>query len=147
MFHNIVFSFEFLHQLLKQQLLLLMEVKYVLPMGQLLSLMNMLTYLIMNLKILLTELFKIFEFYTTFSWHIVFITFLNLVVCLVAKNNSWDKLFPLKALMFILKVTPVLFPTSDFNLFSCESDYLAFTLSYSTIYIFSQNFYFFCAKF
>ena len=66
--------------------------------------------------------------------------FLSLVFCRVVYNDSWGKLFPLNILIFILKVTPVWFSTADFSLFNCESDNLTFTLLYSTIYIFLQNF-------
>ena len=61
-------------------------------------------------------------------------TFLKIVFCLVVNNNSWGKLFPLNILIFTLKVTPVLFLTTDFSLFNCEFDNLTITLLYSTIY-------------
>ena len=75
----------------------------------------------------------IFE-YNFISVDILFsIAFLNLVACLVVNNNSQGKLFPLNISIHILL-------TVDFNLFSCESDNLTFTLFYSTIYIFYKTF-------
>ena len=116
-------------------------------MELLLSLMELLIYLIMliYLKIHQTELSQIFELQTTlYQLTNVSKAFLNLVFCLVVNNNSGGKSFPLNILIFILKIRLCLFLTAVFSLFNCESDSLAFTLLYSTIYIFTKLLLFFC---
>ena len=142
MFWNHVFTFEFLHKLLKQQLLfqLLFQLKHFLPKELLLSLMDLLIYLIMLLQILQTEFFN----WALDNFISVVLLFsnacLNLVFCLVVSNNSWGTLFQLNILISILKVTPVWILAVDFNLVNCESDNLKFTLLYSTIYIIHRTF-------
>ena len=54
----------------------------------------------------------------------------NCVYLDFVNNSSRGKLFPLKILVFILKVTPVWFLTAVFSLFSCESRHLTFNLLY-----------------
>ena len=53
------------------------------------------------------------------------ILFLNLVICLCVKNNSWGKLSELNVLEFIFNVVPSLSFTAVFNLLNCKFDNLA----------------------
>ena len=69
---------------------------------------------------------------------LLFIAFLNLVLCLVVNNNSCGSSSLLKIFILIRKVVLSLFVTAFFNLLSCKFVNLTFTLVYSTIYTFCK---------
>ena len=115
MLQNHVFSFEFLSQLLKQQQLFLMELKYFFAKWTP-TFINGPANLLSNEPKKSSRL-NYFRYLSSrqlhISWHILFSNaFLNFVFCLIVNNNSPDKLFPLDILIhFDIQVTPVWFLT------------------------------------
>ena len=126
---NYIFSFDFLHQSLKQLFLFLMELTATFISGPA-SLLNNdpknpPDWIILEIWAL--ESFK--------SANILLLNaFLRFVFCLVVKNNSWGTSFSSNIFQFILRVVPVVYSTVFFSFFSCVSVNFMFTLLYSTIY-------------
>ena len=112
----------------------LMVVIYFLPKELLPSLMNQLFYLIMRLKkptdwvILDSSALENFISIVTLLLN----AFLNLVLCFVINNNSWDNKWWSKLFCIHSWYYSCLIFDSSF-LFACESDHLTFTLLYSVI--------------
>ena len=72
---------------------------------------------------------------------LLFIEFLNLVICFCVKNNSWGNGSLLKFLAPNLSVVPSLLFTAVFNLLNYKFVNLAFIVLYSTIlYLVLMNF-------
>ena len=113
-----------------------MELKHFLLKELLLSLMDLLIYLIMILKN--PPYWNILEIWALESFKSVHIlslkAFLSFVFCLVVSNNSCGKSFPSNIFELILSVVPVLFLTAVFSFSSCASLNFTSTLLYLTIY-------------
>ena len=101
-------------------------------MAMLLSLMDLLIYLITYLKILLIFFISALLNFISVA-ELLLTAFFNLVFCLVINNNSCGVSSLLKFLMPNLNVAPSLDLTAFFNLFNYMFVNLQFTSLYLTI--------------